>query len=445
MKTKLLSATLASLALFSSVHAQAVDKAKLDRFLDGLLEKNQAMGELTLVRDGETIYDHPFGFGQINGAVKQPLTAASRFRIGSITKLFTATIIHQLVDEKRLNLSDKLDQFVPQVPNASKITIAHIVGHRSGIHNIFGDPAQQPWASDQPISKADLLVRIAKGPPDFEPDTKHRYSNTGYSVLGFVIEKVTGKAYEDVVKERIISRVGLKDTYVTDTPIDVTKGEALTYRAFADGWRQSNGENHPTIRFAAGSIVSTTGDLAKFIQALFDGKLVSPESLATMKTQREGEGMGLVTFPWEGRTAYGESGGDATTGAWVAYLPEEKLAIAYATNAKVYSVTEIMKGVAAIYYNRPFELPVFETITVSPETLEKYVGVYANPPGRFTITRQGSTLYVQPASESKPAPTEAKSETLFQITKGVTVEFNVEKGQMTIKSPRGERVFTREK
>jgi CubicO group peptidase (beta-lactamase class C family) len=85
MKTKILFATLASLALFSSVHAQAVDRAKLDRFLDRLFEKNQAMGELTIVRDGELIYDHAFGFGQMNGGVKQPLTAASRFRIGSIT------------------------------------------------------------------------------------------------------------------------------------------------------------------------------------------------------------------------------------------------------------------------------------------------------------------------------------------------------------------------
>ena len=167
MKTKLFFVILASLVSLSPVHAQALDQAKLDRFLDRLLEKNQAMGELTLVRDGAVIYDHVFGFGQMNGGVKQPLTASSRFRIGSITKMFTAVIIYQLADEKRLNLSDTLDRFVPQIPNASKITIAHILGHRSGIHTVFGDPAQEPWAADQPIAKADLLARIAKGPPDF--------------------------------------------------------------------------------------------------------------------------------------------------------------------------------------------------------------------------------------------------------------------------------------
>jgi D-alanyl-D-alanine carboxypeptidase len=380
----------------------------------------------------------------MGGGVTQPLTTASRFRIGSITKMYTAIILYQLAEEKRLNLAETLDAFLPQIPNASTITLAQILGHRSGIHNVFGDPAQDPWPADQPISKANLLVRIAKGPPDFEPGTRHRYSNSGYSVLGFVIEKVTGKAYEDVVQERIVSRLGLNDTYVTHTPIDVARGEALTFRAFADGWRQSGGENHPTIRFAAGSIVATTGDLVKVITALFDGKLISAENLQTMRTQREGEGMGMAAFTWEGRTFYGESGGDATTGAWIAYLPEEKLAIAYATNAKVYSASEIMKGVAAIYYRRPFEIPDFEKVEISPETLEKYVGVYANPPARFTITRQGSTLYVQPASAATPAPTEAKSDTVFQITNGVTLEFNVARGQMTLKRPQGERVFTRE-
>src|SRR5262245_35464371 len=101
MKTKTLCATLAYLFLFATVRAKAVDQAKLGRFLDRLLGKNQAVGELTIVRDGERIYVHAFGFGQMNGEVKQPLTAASRFRIGSITKMFTATIIYQLVDEKR--------------------------------------------------------------------------------------------------------------------------------------------------------------------------------------------------------------------------------------------------------------------------------------------------------------------------------------------------------
>jgi D-alanyl-D-alanine carboxypeptidase len=101
--------------------------------------------------------------------------------------------------------------------------------------------------------------------------------------------------------------------------------------------------------------------------------------------------------------------------------------------------------VSSIYYNRPFGIPAFEKVEVSPETLEKYVGIYVSPPARFTITRQGSTLYVQPASTSGPAPTEAKSETIFQITNGVTMEFNIETGQMTLKPPQGERVFTREK
>ena len=207
--------------------AQGFDNAKLNRFLDELLANNQAMGALTIALDGKVVYFKAVGFGEIAGAERKPLTAASRFRIGSITKMYTAVLIFQLAEEKKLSLSDTLDKYVPQIPNASKITLAQILGHRSGIHNVFGDPAQEPWSPQEPISKEDLLARTARGTPDFEPDTQHRYSNSGYTVLGFVIEKVTGKSYGDALKERITSRIGLNDT--SENRFEITTGVTLEF------------------------------------------------------------------------------------------------------------------------------------------------------------------------------------------------------------------------
>ena len=109
---------------------QALDKDKLDRFLDRLAEKNKAMGSLTIAKDGKVLYTRAIGYGQINGAEKKPLTAASRFGIASITKTYTAVMILQLVEEGKLKLTDTLDQFIPQVPNARKITIGQILAHR---------------------------------------------------------------------------------------------------------------------------------------------------------------------------------------------------------------------------------------------------------------------------------------------------------------------------
>lgn len=135
MKIKILFATLLTLALGAASYAQTLDKAKLDQFFDRLAEKNKAMGSLTIAKDGNIVYTRSIGYSQINGTEKKPLTAANRFRIGSITKMFTASMILQLVEEGKLKLTDTLDKFFPQVPNAKKITIEQILWHRSGIPN----------------------------------------------------------------------------------------------------------------------------------------------------------------------------------------------------------------------------------------------------------------------------------------------------------------------
>ena len=250
MKIKILFATLLTLALFTAGYAQTLDKAKLDQFFDRLAEKNKAMGSLTIAKDGNVLYTRAIGYSQINGTEKKPLTAANRFRIGSITKMFTAVMILQLVEEGKLKLTDTLDKFFPQVPNAQKITIAQILSHRSGIPNVRRDRNSQRNVNTTPITKDEMLALIVKGTPDFEPDTKHSYSNSGYFLLGLILEKVTGKPYEEALKERITSKIGLKDTYIATGNIDVNKNEALTYiqyrRRLETGAR--NPSEHPLQR-----------------------------------------------------------------------------------------------------------------------------------------------------------------------------------------------------
>src|SRR5437762_424124 len=210
MKTKMLFATLLTLVLFTAGYAQTLDKAKLDQLFDRLLEKNKGMGSLTLAKDGNVLYSRSFGYSQIDGKEKKPLTAETKYRIGSITKTYTAVMIFQLVEEGKLKLTETLDKFFPQIPNAAKITIAQILAHRSGIHNLEPNGS---WGK-QPRTKDEVVARIAQGPPDFEPDARHRYSNAGYILLGYIVEEVGGKPYQEALKERITSKIGLKDTYL---------------------------------------------------------------------------------------------------------------------------------------------------------------------------------------------------------------------------------------
>jgi CubicO group peptidase (beta-lactamase class C family) len=441
MKIKILFATVLTLALGAAGYAQALDRAKLDQFFDRLAEKNKAMGSLVIVKDGKVLYTRAIGYSQINGTEKKPLTAANRFRIASITKMFTATMILQLVEEGKLKLTDTLDKFFPQVPNAQKITILQILSHRSGIPNVRRD--QATWKPGEPVTKDEMLALIVKGAPEFEPDTKNSYSNSGYFLLGLILEKLTGKPYEQALEERINSKIGLKDTYQATGRIDVNKGEALTYINTGSDWKQGF-ETHPSLGF---QLISTPGDMAKFIQSLFDLKLISQGSLNQMKTMRNDEGLGMAPFTFAGKTFYGDTGGGDNYGSWLAYQPEEKLVVAYTTNAKVYPVENIVRGVVDIYYNKPFTIPALESLAISPEVLDKYVGVYSSPaaPVKFTITRQGATLFVQPGSESA-APLEATAENKFQIEGAVVFEFDAAKNQMIIKRRNGqERVLTKEK
>jgi CubicO group peptidase (beta-lactamase class C family) len=446
MKTKLLFATLLTLTLLTAGYAQTLDKAKLDQFFDRLAEKNKAMGSLTIAKDGNVLYTRAIGYAQIDGTGKKPLTAASRFRIGSITKMFTTTMILQLVEEGKLKLTDTLDTFLPQVPNAKKITIGQILSHRSGIPNVRREQNAEGNINTLPMTKDEHLALIVKATPDFEPDTKRSYSNSGYFLLGLILEKITGNSYAEALQERITSKIGLADTYTATGNIDVTQNESLTYIHFGGDWQPMR-ETHPSVLFGAGAIVSTPNDLAKFIHALFGLKLVSQATLNQMKTMRDGEGLGMVTFTFAGKTFYGHTGGADNYGAWLAYEPEEKLAVAYTTNAKIHPVENIVRGAVEIYYNKPFQIPALESIAVNLDVLDRYVGIYATPdaPAKAVVTRDGSTLFFQPPGASSAVPLEATAEDKFQIEGVAVFTFDAAKNQMTVKRRGGERVFTKEK
>jgi CubicO group peptidase (beta-lactamase class C family) len=349
---KILSAILLTLALSTAGHAQEMPgKAKLDLFFDRLAEKNQAMGSLAIAKDGKIIFTRAIGYSRINGSERKPATTATRYRVGSITKMFTAALVFQFVEEGKLKLSDTLDKFFPQIPNAGKITIAHILTHRSGIHDFIREPDFRAW-SLTPRTKDETLAFIARGKPDFEPGEKRSYSNAGYVLLGFVVEKLAGKPYQDALKKRITGKLGLKDTYAGTGKTDVGKKESFSY-SYAGDWKQHE-EMDLSVPGGAAAIVSTPRDLVKFIQALFDGKIISQQNVDQMKN-----GMGMSESKLGGKTIYGHSGGTDGFSSTVLYQPEEKLAVAYTANAKVYSTGKIYSGIFDIYYNKPFEIPTF--------------------------------------------------------------------------------------
>ena len=428
--------------IFTAAHAQAPDKGKLDQFFNRLAEKNKAMGSLTVTKDGNIFYSRAIGYSQINSTEKKPVSEATRFRIGSITKMFTAAMIFQLVEENKLKLSDTLDKFFPEIPNAQKITLAQMLGHRSGIFNVTENPDFRSFKT-QAKTRDEMVAIIAKAKPAFEPSEKAQYSNSNYVLLGYIVEKAGGRPYKDALKQRITAKIGLRDTYLGTGNSDAGKNEGLSY-SFISDWKPES-ETHLSIPGGAGAIISTPNDLTKFIQALFDGKLVSKESLEQMKPKDE-FGLGINSYPIGGKTFYGHGGAIDGFRSLLVYLPEEKLSLAYTSNGVNYPLNNIVSGVFDIYWNKPFEIPTFETIAVSPEVLDKYVGVYSSTgvPFKLTITRDNSTLVVQPTGQSA-FPLEAIAQDKFKLeSRGVVLEFDAAKTQLTFKRGGRDVLFTKE-
>lgn len=423
-------------------HSQEVSLEKIDEFFNRIEKNNEAMGAITMAEDSKKIYERTIGYSQINGDSGQLTTMDTRYQIGSITKMFTAVMILQLVEEEKLKLDSSLEKFFPELPNAGIMSIADVLSHRSGIHDVTSDPSLRPKRTEN-ISKEEMLKLVYQGKPDFAPGTNFSYSNSGYFVLGNLVEKVTGKPYQKVLEKKILSPLGLKNTYVKVNPLDSAKNESLSYVRL-ETW-QEQPQTHSSILFGSGVLISTSGDLVKFMEGLFNGKLISAESLQKMIPGEKPYGLGMGSFTFAGRTFYGHTGGIDGFGSWLAYEPNDNLAVAYTANAKVYPVAQIMQGVISLYYGEPFQIPTFETVNVDPEILDRYIGVYTREgaPVKFTITRNEQTLFVQ-MNDQSALPLEAKAENRFHLEKmGISVEFDPEQSRMIFKKGSGTRIFTK--
>jgi CubicO group peptidase (beta-lactamase class C family) len=440
MKARILTTTLLIGLSFGIVFSQSFNKPKLDSLMDILAEKNQAMGSLTISSKGVVVYSRAIGYSFISSNQKLPATNHTKYRIGSITKMFTATMIFQLIEDGKLSLTTTVDKYFPQLPNASKITISNLLNHRSGLHNFTDDPEYITWET-RPKTQDEMIAIISKSPVDFQPNEKFSYSNSNYVVLGYIIQKISKQSYSKNLSTRITSKIGLSNTYV-GAKTDTKKNESFSYR-FLNGWEQSP-ETDMSIPGAAGAIVSTPADLTKFIESLFSLKLVSNSSLSQMKTMTDGFGMGMFQIPFYEKSAYGHNGGIDGFASTLAYFPEDSIAVAYCTNGQVYPMNNILIGVLSIYFNKPYSIPTFNLKT---EDLDKYLGVYSSTqiPLKITITKNATTLMAQ-ATGQQPFPLDATEKDNFKFDPaGIIIEFKPDKNEMTLKQGGENVLFTKEK
>jgi D-alanyl-D-alanine carboxypeptidase len=282
--------------LFSAAaFPQTFNKPKMDSLFDILAAKDQAMGSLVLSKDSKVVYSRAIGYASIQAGEKTPATEKTKYRVGSITKMFTATMIFQLIDAGKLSLTTTLNKYYPGMPNADKITVSNMLNHRSGLHNFTDDPDYIKWMTE-PKTHEEIVAIMSKYPVDFQPGEKYSYSNTNYVLLGYIIEKISKKSYDTYLQEKITSKIGLADTHAGGQT-DLKKNESFSYLFNGKEWVQMP-VTDLSVPGGAGAVVSTPADLDKFIEALFALKLVSDKSLTQMKTITDGYGMGMFQIPF---------------------------------------------------------------------------------------------------------------------------------------------------
>lgn len=382
---------------------------KIDSLLTYLNENNKFMGSLT-IREGENVvFNKAYGFADVEKGIKAD--RLTKYKVGSITKTFTAVMIMQLIEEKKLTLQTKLNRFYPKIPNAEKISIYDLLHHRTGIVDYINGDSITGQNIYRFHSKEEMIKKITAYQPLFEPGTKHQYSNSNYNLLGYIIETLTKKSYAENIQNRIVKKANLVNTYFPEGKINSANNESYSYMFNGTTWGKIE-EWDNSIAYSSGAIISTPADLTRFMHALFEGKLVKPVSLEQMKEIKEGYGKALVQFPFGERRFYGHTGGIESFRAVVGYYPTEKLGVSLIVNGDNFNRNDIMIGILSIYYKMPFPFPVFTKMDAAE--LAKFTGTYASKdlPIKITVSEKNGELLAQ-ATGQGPFPLTFKEEKIF--------------------------------
>jgi CubicO group peptidase (beta-lactamase class C family) len=391
--------------------AKDKDVPSSETIIDNLyssLKGKEAPGIAVLVaKDGNVLYRKGFGYADIKNKI--PVTPDTKFRIGSVTKQFTASAILKLQENNLLSVNDKLSKFIPDFPRGDEVTIHQLLTHTSGIHS-YTSNKDFIGKVTKTVLPDTLINSIKKDPYDFNPGEKWLYNNSGYFLLGYIISKVSGKSYAEYLKETFFDPLHMENTGVHYSGIKLEHE--------AKGYSKNNGKYNDAINWdmswagAAGSIYSTVDDLMKWNQALYGGKVLNEKSLDSALTPvvlkngeqpavRYGYGLGLNRF--RGEDIISHSGGLHGFITQLSYYPKEKLTVVMFSNTAEPEVNFDPNKIAeAFLWNKMDKQTSYTESSVKPKNLQLYAGRYdLSGIAVITITAENDKIYSQLSGQPK--------------------------------------------
>ena len=384
---------------------------RIDEIVRFRVENKDFTGSVLVAKGDQILLNK--GYGLANREWNIPNTPTTKYRIGSVTKQFTAAAILLLEEEGKLKVEDLVKTHWSEAPPAwDKVTIFHLLSHTSGIPSVTSLPDFKTWRLlDSSAEKTTEYVRDK--PLEFPPGSEFHYSNSGYILLGYLIERISGQSYAEFLDQKVFTPLNMKDSGV-DSDTAIIERRASGYTPGDDGPENASYTNM-TFPHAAGALYSTTEDLLRWNQGLFGGKLLSPESLKKMTTPfKDDYAFGIGVVKEKGRTLMAHSGGIEGFNTNLSYFPDEKLTIAVLANLNGDAPDELTEQLSAVLHGETVVLPTERVeIKVSEDSLRKFAGLYElSPDTNAIVTVSSGKLFTQLGSE-EPEELHAESPTRF--------------------------------
>jgi CubicO group peptidase (beta-lactamase class C family) len=404
---------------------------RFEKYMDACIKANHFSGSVLVSKDGETLFAKGYGFA--NAEHQVPNTTRTKFRLGSITKQFTAMAILILQERGKLKVEDPIGKYLDDAPKAWEgVTIHHLLTHTGGVPSYTDDPAFRKKMM-MPETVKSMISRFRDKPLDFKPGEKFHYSNSGYFLLGAIVEKLSGKSYEAFLKEAIFEPLGMKDTGY-DHSETLIPGRASGYIRAGEGLK--NAEYLDMAQpYAAGSLYSTAEDLARWDRSLGEGKLISKESYAKMYTPFKSDyAYGWMVTTAKGRKEIQHGGGINGFNTEILRYPDQKVCVVVLCNVLPSNPDRVAHDLAKVAFGEPYELPRSRKVArIDPKVYDLYVGRYqVEPKVITTFTREGDRLMLEVTNQPK-FEVFPESETVFflEVVDATVTFVKDDKGKVT--------------
>lgn len=373
----------------------------LDNYVKAFVNQGFFSGSVLVAKDGKILLCK--GYGMANYELDVPNTYQTKFKIASITKQFTAMAVLQLQEKGLLHINNTVSKYIPDYPHGDKFTIYNLLTHTAGIPDFTGFPEYKKEKL-KPHTMEQMVAVFKNKPLDFKPGLKYKYSNSGYVLLSYIIEKASGKKYETVLKENIFDPLGMKNTGYAHNDI-ILKNRASGYQFKEEDETLRNATYiDMSVPAGAGGLYSTVEDLYIWDQALYTEKLATKESVNKIFTPfKDGYAFGWEIgkkFNHEFMWHDGDIDGFVTS---ICRYPDDKMCIIILSNFAHAFESKISHGLAAIVFGEKYELPKKQiAVTLNPEVYDQYSGKYKLEGKTLTIitvTKENNKLKYQASGQ----------------------------------------------